>query len=99
MKDIAERTELLSLLDRYGALLTEAQRDMLNDSLALDLSLSEIAENRSISRAAADDAIKKAERKLRDYEEKIGLGKKKEELLALLDAKEYEKLEEAIHAI
>ena len=64
------------LLETYGKLLTKTQYDFLDDYYNSDLSLSEIAENRGITRQAARDNIKKGENKLFDYEEKLGLMQK-----------------------
>ena len=61
------------LYDLYGGLLTEKKRGILELYHEEDLSLSEIAEERGISRAAVHDALKSAEKSLRDYETKLGL--------------------------
>ena len=47
------------LIDIYGGLLTEKQRDAVAMYHELDYSLSEIAENLSITRQAANDAVKR----------------------------------------
>ena len=62
-------TELLSL---YGNLLSDTQKDILEDYYAFNLSISEIAENRHVTRAAVEDAIKKGKKKLDEYEKQIG---------------------------
>ena len=59
------------LCDLYGKLLTEKQLEFLNDYYNNDLSLSEIAENSNITRQAVRDIIKKGEKKLFEYEEKL----------------------------
>lgn len=64
---------LSMLLDIYGSLLTQKQRDALDMSLNEDLSLSEIAENTGVSRQAAQDAIKKAEQRLEELESALGV--------------------------
>lgn len=61
-------SELLSL---YQNLLSETQREILEDYFLYNLSLTEIAENRSVSRSAVEDAIKKGKKKLDELEEKI----------------------------
>lgn len=61
------------LISTYGNLLTDTQRDILQDYYEYNLSLQEISENRNISRAAVSDAIKKAEQKLEKYEKELGL--------------------------
>ena len=59
------------LCELYGKLLTEKQYEFLNDYYNNDLSLSEIAENNKITRQAVRDNIKKGEKKLFEYEEKL----------------------------
>lgn len=66
------------LLDIYGKLLTQKQRELLNDYYNNDLSLSEIAENENITRQAVRDNLKKGENKLFEYEEKLEYMKKTE---------------------
>lgn len=61
------------LLDIYGVLLTEAQQAIAGDYYHLNLSLSEISENRQISRAAVSDALSIVKLKLNEYESKMGL--------------------------
>ncbi len=73
------------LLDYYGALLTEKQRDFITLYYEEDLSLAEIAENEGITRQGVRDAIKRAEALLIDTEEKLGLAKKLESLDGALD--------------
>ena len=59
------------LAELYGKLLTEKQYELINDYYNNDLSLSEIAENNGITRQAVRDIIKKGEKKLFEYEEKL----------------------------
>ena len=66
-----EKIKISILCDLYGKLLTEKQFEFLNDYYNNDLSLSEIAENNNITRQAVRDIIKKGEKKLFDYEEKL----------------------------
>ena len=64
------------LMDIYHPLLTEKQYDVLYMYFNLDYSLSEIAENESISRQGVLDIIKRSEQKLLEYEDKLGIMKK-----------------------
>ena len=67
-----EKNVKISILCQlYGKLLTEKQYEILNDYYNNDLSLSEIAENNKITRQAVRDNIKKGEKKLFEYEEKL----------------------------
>ncbi|NLD10718.1 YlxM family DNA-binding protein [Aminicella lysinilytica] len=61
------------LFDFYGQLLTEKKRRVMELYHEEDLSLAEIAEESGISRAAVYDSLKSAERKLAEYEQKLGL--------------------------
>ena len=71
-----KKVEISMLCDIYGKLLTEKQFEFVNDYYNNDLSLSEIAENNEITRQAVRDIIKKGERKLFEYEEKLLFMKK-----------------------
>ena len=66
-----EKIKISMLIETYGKLLTEKQNQILNDYYNNDLSLSEIAENEEITRQAVRDIIKKGEKKLFEYEEKL----------------------------
>ncbi len=61
------------LMDFYGNLLPEKQRDMLEQYYGEDLSLSEIAQNSGITRQGVHDSIKRAANELERYEQKLGL--------------------------
>ncbi|TGE40165.1 putative DNA-binding protein [Desulfosporosinus fructosivorans] len=61
------------LADFYGPLLTEKQRNVWDLHYQQDLSLAEIAELEHISRQAIHDLLKRTERILAEYEEKLGL--------------------------
>ena len=74
--EIENSVKLSILLEIYGKLLTEKQYDMLNDYYNNDLSLAEIAENEKITRQAVRDNLKKGEKKLFEYEEKLQIMKK-----------------------
>lgn len=66
-----KNVEISILCDLYGKLLSKKQYEFLNDYYNNDLSLSEIAENNNITRQAVRDIIKKGEKKLFEYEEKL----------------------------
>ena len=66
-----EKVKISMLCQFYGKLLTQKQCEFINDYYNNDLSLSEIAENSNITRQAVRDIIKKGEKKLFEYEEKL----------------------------
>lgn len=73
MERIVEQT---LLYDFYGELLTEHQRQVYEDVVLNDFSLSEVAEEIGISRQGVHDLIKRCNRILSDYEAKLHLVEK-----------------------
>ena len=71
-----KKVEISMLWQIYGKLLTEKQYEYIDYYYNNDLSLSEIEENDNITRQAVRDIIKKGERKLFEYEEKLLFMKK-----------------------
>ena len=61
------------LLDFYGPLLTEKQREYFDLHYNSDYSLTEIAEDSGVSRQAVWDNITRARRTMEDMEQKTGL--------------------------
>ena len=61
------------LYDFYGQLLTQKQNAIFRRYYLEDLSLGEIANQEQVSRQSIHDTIKQAERKLTNYEQKLGL--------------------------
>lgn len=72
------------LLESYGPLLTERQREVVSMYRNDDLSLGEISELTGITRQGVSECIRKAEAMLVDYEAKLGLQKTYETRTALL---------------
>ncbi|MBQ5868778.1 MAG: YlxM family DNA-binding protein [Lachnospiraceae bacterium] len=64
------------LYDFYGELLTEHQRQIYEDVVFNDMSPSEIAEEQGISRQGVHDLIKRCNKILTGYEEKLKLVQK-----------------------
>lgn len=61
------------LFDFYGELLTEHQRRIYEDVVYHDMSLGEIAEEQGISRQGVHDLIRRCDRILQGYENKLHL--------------------------
>ena len=64
------------LFDFYGELLTEHQKQVYEEVVLEDYSLSEVAEERGISRQGVHDLIKRCNKVLSDYEDKLHLVEK-----------------------
>ena len=90
-----ENSRLLQsmLLDFYGELLTDKQRECYDLHYNEDLSLSEIAEQSGISRQGVWDNIRRAESAMKDIEEKTGLIRRFSETQQILESLK-EKLEQ-----
>ena len=73
MKDILEQS---LLYDFYGELLTNHQKEVYEQFVLEDLSLSEIAEAAGISRQGVHDMIKRCNKTLEGYEAKLHLVEK-----------------------
>lgn len=61
------------LYDFYGELLTAHQRKIYEDAVFNDMSLSEIAQEMGISRQGVHDLIKRCDKILQEYEERLEL--------------------------
>ena len=83
---MAKDLKISYLLDFYGDMLTETQREAVDAYYNQDMSLSEIAADRNISRQGVRDAIKRAEQQLLEMEERLGLAKRFRDLRDCLAA-------------
>ena len=71
--DIVKNEYISDLLGIYGKLLTEYQLEIMELYYFEDLSLKEIADNKKVSRNAIFTLIKRVEKILLDYEDKLKL--------------------------
>ena len=83
MTDIEQFEHINSLLLSYGELLSESQKDVLSCYYSFNLSISEIASERNVSRAAIEDALKKGVKKLEEYEQVLKMNEKRENILKI----------------
>jgi predicted DNA-binding protein YlxM (UPF0122 family) len=84
------RGRTLALYERYGALLTDHQREVIDLYLRSDWSLAEIASHQGTSRAAVHDLLRRSTRALQDYEKRLGLLAESARRRRALDALERE---------
>ncbi len=82
---MSKNLEVSALLDYYGMILTDKQRETVENYYNDDLSLGEIAQNLGISRQGVRDSIKRSEAILYEAEEKLGLMKNARTLSDSLD--------------
>ena len=61
------------LFDFYGELLTEHQQNVYQDAVLEDMSLSEVADNYGISRQGVHDLLKRCDKSMQDFEDKLHL--------------------------
>ena len=73
---VTKNLEISYLLDFYGDVLTEKQRDVMEQYYNDDLSLSEIADNFGITRQGVRDAIKRGEGTILELEDKVGFARR-----------------------
>ena len=94
--------ETAILFDIYGSLLTEKKQTAMELYYEENLSLSEIAEEQGISRAAVHDALRSSEKTLLEYEEKLGLAmdyERRRETLAELKSMIHSVMEENLGGV
>lgn len=82
---MSKNLEISVLLDYYGGMLTDKQRDVIDLYYNQDLSLAEIAEHEKISRQGVRDNIKRGEAYLTELEENLHMAKQTASLLHLLE--------------
>ncbi len=92
MEKLDEIVQLSILYDFYGELLSEHKKQIFEDYVLNDLSLSEIAAEQNISRQGVYDIIKRCSKELKEYESKLALVRRfqsvKEKLTRIKDISE-----------
>ena len=73
MNKVDKNVEVALLLDFYGNMLTERQREIMILYYEDNLSLSEIAQELGISKQGVSDSLKRSEKALYDTEAKLQL--------------------------
>lgn len=104
-----ENPEYAKLLDYYAPLLTNNQREIAKLYFSFDLTLSEIAEEKGVSRQSVFESVAKIKRQLDEWEESLGFfaeRKKREEKLnsilrfaEKLPEKEGQELKELVYGV
>jgi hypothetical protein len=71
--NIEKMVEIGLLFEQYKELLTEKQKEMVSLYYEEDYSLGEISENLNVSRQGVYDTLKRSEKILKDYDNKLNL--------------------------
>ena len=82
---MSKNLAIADLLDLYGDMLTEKQKDVMELYYDQDLSLAEIAEHEEITRQGVRDSIKRGEAYLLELEEKLHFDEKFKRLVEVTD--------------
>ena len=91
-----KQDKLILLLDYYGDLLSESQKNYFESYYFDNLSLSEIGENYNVSRNAVSKDLKLASEKLNNYEDKLKIISRDDKLRKLASKIEDKDLKEKI---
>lgn len=67
-----DKIQFMRLWDLYGGLLTATQREITDMYFNLDLTVSEIAEQKGVSRQSVSDCLNVCKKELAAYDEKLG---------------------------
>ena len=82
--NIEKMVEIGLLFEQYKELLTDKQREIVSLYYEEDYSLGEISENLNVSRQGVYDTLKRSEKILKDYENKLHLVEKLTILISTL---------------
>ncbi|MDE5728757.1 MAG: DNA-binding protein [Clostridia bacterium] len=80
-----DKFTFIALWDIYRGLLTPTQSEITDMYLNMDLTVSEIAEQKGVSRQAVSECLKGCKKQLEEYEEKLGLRQRINELSAEIE--------------
>lgn len=81
-----DKVSFIGLWDIYRRLLTPTQQEICDLYFNLDLTLSEIAEEKGITRQGVSECLKTCKKQLEEFEEKLGIVKKLSEQSLLVSS-------------
>lgn len=96
MKEFVYYNELFEI---YGNLLTDKEKETFKDYYCEDLSLSEIADNKSISRAAVQKMVSNVIDKLNYYETMLKVYEKSKCLKECIELKNIDEIKQKINEV
>ncbi len=94
-----KREELIKLYIIYKNLFTQKQQEYFEMYYFEDLSLTEIAENNSVSKTIIGKTISKVESKLTEYETKLNINKLYKELTKIKETTKDQKTKESLNKL
>lgn len=71
-----DKVSFIALWDAYRGLLTNTQQEICDLYFNLDLTLTEIADEKGITRQGVSECLKTCKKQLEEYEEKLGFVKR-----------------------
>lgn len=96
MEDLVYYNELFEI---YSDLLTDKEKEAYKDYYFEDLSLSEIADNKKVSRAAVQKMVKTVVDKLNNYEQSLHIYKLKKDLFKVLELNDLNEIKSHIEKV
>ena len=81
-----DKFSFITLWDAYNGLLTQTQQEITDLYFNLDLTVSEIAAEKNVSRQAVSECLKGCKKQLEEYEDKLHFCAKLAELTSQLEA-------------
>ena len=93
---VEEKIRICILLEIYGTLLTEKQREFMDLYYNEDIGISEIAQNNEITRQAVKTILTKSTKKLNQYEKQLNFMEKEEKIKKSLKKLKEEKIDQNI---
>lgn len=82
-----DKVSFITLWDAYRGLLTPTQQEITDLYFNLDLTLSEIADEKGITRQGVSECLKTCKKQLEEYEEKLQICKKMQDISADISLK------------
>lgn len=67
-----DKLKFMRLWDLYGGLLTPTQREITDMYFNLDLTVSEIAEQKGVSRQSVSECLSVCKKELKEYDDRLG---------------------------
>ncbi len=90
------REYLNRLLDIYGELLTDLEKETFGNYYREDLTINEIAEERGVTKASVSKMINQVLKKLKFYEERLRILEMKQKIDKILEIDDLEKIKKEI---